>query len=242
MNRAARRLARVLWRRNAAVRGEIREDELSDHIRKVVADPAVGTILEVGSASGAGSTRGFVEGIEHSGSEARLFCIEVVTERFAELAARYEGQGFVRAYNVSSVSEEGFASEEEVRNFYALVPSALNAFSLEVVLGWRASELAYHRSSGVRPNGIDLIRRENAIDRFDAVLLDGSEFTARAELDLLIGARYVLLDDINSFKNHYNCQRLLVDPGYELLAGSSELRNGYAIFRRRDPRLRTTSR
>ena len=212
--------------------GEISGDELAEQIARVAREPDVRTMLEIGSASGDGSTRAFVSGIERRPDGRMLFCLEAVKERFAELRARYADRPFVRAYNASSVPPERFAREEEVRGFYRVTPTKLNSFSLEQVLGWRAGDLAYLASAGIPLDGIELVKREHGIDDFDAVLIDGSEFTARAELDLVYGARYVLLDDINSFKNHYNCQRLLADPGYSLVVGNPRLRFGYAVFER----------
>ena len=228
-----RGLARVLHRRAAAERGEIADDEFARHIRRIASDPRVRTILEIGSATGAGSTASLVRGAQENPSRPTLFCIEPLPDRYAELARRYAEHAFVRCYNVSSVGPERFAHEEHVRSFYRITPTALNRFPLELVLAWRAGDIETVQRSGVEPNGIELIRRENAVDVFDAVLIDGSEFTARAELELVDGARFVLLDDIDSFKNHSNCQRLLDDERYALVAGNPRLRHGYAIFERR---------
>jgi hypothetical protein len=139
----------------------------------------------------------------------------------------------VHAYNASTVNSSQYASEREVRDFYRAFATALNAFPLERVLGWRTTELAYLDSAGIEMRGIERIRREHGIECFDAVLIDGSEFTARVELELVHGARYLVLDDTNSFKNHANCGRLLADDDYELVAADARLRNGYAVFRRR---------
>ena len=211
---------------------EIADDELADRLMRLARDPGVRTILEVGSSSGEGSTAAFVRGAEANPSPPTIFCLETVADRFASLRARYAGRPFVRPYNVSSVPPEGFASEAEVRGFHRLLPSKLNTFPLEQVLGWRAGDLDYVKNAGIPLDGIELVRRENAVERFDVVLIDGSEFTGRAELDLVYGATYVVLDDINSFKNHFNCQRLLGDPAYALVAGNARLRFGYAVFER----------
>jgi hypothetical protein len=167
-----------------------------------------------------------------------VFCLEAARDRFDELRARYAPYEFVHPYNASSVEPADYAEEEEVRDFHRAVPTALNAFPLEEVLRWRDAELAYLASSGIAVDGIDRIRREHAVEEFDCVLLDGSEFTARAELELVYGARWVLLDDVNSFKNHANCLRLLDDPRYRLVDAGPRLRNGYAVFER----LETASR
>ena len=65
------------------------------------------------------------------------------------------------------------------------------------------------------------------------VLIDGSEFTDTAELELVYGARFILLDDICTFKNFTSRQRLLNDPNYECIEENLDLRNGYAIFKKR---------
>lgn len=49
--------------------------------------------------------------------------------------------------------------------------------------------------------GIQKIKRENEIDFFDVVLIDGSEFTGFVELSEVYGAKWLLVDDINTFKN-----------------------------------------
>lgn len=88
--------------------------------------------------------------------------------------------------------------------------------------------------SGVEQGGITAIKNSYSIERFDLVLINGSEFTGEAELDELIGARWIALDDVNAYKNFHNYQRLSMDPDYTLIAENWQLRNGYALFRHRE--------
>jgi len=81
------------------------------------------------------------------------------------------------------------------------------------------------------------IKEDNHITFIDAVLIDSSrvkhQLTVSAELNKeLHGARFVLLDDINSFYNYENHNGLLRDPNYVLVAHNPGLRNGYAIFKK----------
>jgi len=62
------------------------------------------------------------------------------------------------------------------------------------------------------------------------VLIDGSEFTGHAELNLVMGAKIIALDDINAFKNYQSYQILISDPNYKIIARDVSLRNGFAIF------------
>jgi hypothetical protein len=65
------------------------------------------------------------------------------------------------------------------------------------------------------------------------VLIDGSEFTGRAELDETYGAKFILLDDIRTLKNEFNYERLRADAFYTLVKENLDLRNGYAVFQAR---------
>ena len=64
------------------------------------------------------------------------------------------------------------------------------------------------------------------------MLIDGSEFAGPAELDDVYGARFLLLDDTETFKNWENSRRLRADPEYRLVYADSETRNGFAVFER----------
>ncbi len=220
-------------RGEAAYRGEIRNDAFAAAIEAVAANPRVRTILEIGSASGAGSTASFVRGIARNESRPRLFCLEAAPERFRELQDRYADAANVYCVNASSVGLEGVATEGEVSTFHTAIESTLNRYRLDDVLRWREADLGLIRSGRVPLCGIRAIRGTHGIEIFDAVLIDGSEFTARAELDEVAGTHFVLLDDVNSFKNHFNCQRLAADEEYELIESSRRVRNGYAVFARR---------
>ena len=63
-------------------------------------------------------------------------------------------------------------------------------------------------------------------------LIDGSEFTGSSELDEVYGAKYIILDDINTFKNYYNLQRLYQDSDYTAIAENNSVRNGLRFSRK----------
>ena len=77
------------------------------------------------------------------------------------------------------------------------------------------------------------IKEQNNIDFFDVALIDGSEFTGSSELDEVYGAKYIILDDINTFKNYYNLQRMYQDSDYSVITENNSVRNGFAIFKKR---------
>jgi len=211
---------------------EIKGDLLYQSILEVASAPGVQEILEIGSSSGAGSTEAWVAGALRNPGSPRLHCIEVSSTRYAALVERWKERAFVHCYHVSSVPLESFPSAAEVEAFYRGIRSKLRRTPLETVLGWLHHDAEYVRAQGLSRHGIREIRERHGIDSFDAVLIDGSEFTGRAELDEVYGARFLLLDDIQTYKNFENARRLEEDPRYRLVRASRRTRNGFAVFER----------
>jgi len=209
---------------------EIRNDSLYAAIIRVAATPGVRQMLEIGASGGEGSTEAFIEGALKNPTQPTLHCIEVSDIRYQALRKRHASRGFVRCYHVSSVPLEKLASAAEVTDFYHSVQSALNDYPLKTVLGWLEQDVQYIKEHGLLLNGIRDVKNINGLDVFDAVLIDGSEFTGSAELDEVYGASYILLDDIRTFKNYANFARLSADQAYVLEEVSEHVRNGYAMF------------
>lgn len=216
---------------NRLILPEIKGDEFYAAIQKIAREENIKTVLEIGSSSGEGSTEAFVMGLQNNPNNPILFCMEVSKSRFAELQKKYANDDFVKCYNTSSISLEKFPQENEVVTFYNTIQTGLNLYPLEQVLNWLHQDIEYVKQSGVADEGIKKIKKENNIDIFDVVLIDGSEFTGSIELDEVYGAKFILLDDINTFKNYGNYYKLIADFNYILTAQNPKLRNGYAIFK-----------
>ncbi len=217
---------------NRLIPPEIKNDEFYRSIQNLAKEEDIQTVLEIGSSSGQGSTEAFVTGLRENPNQPMLFCLEISKPRFAELQNTYKEDRFVKCYNVSSVSLEQFADEEEVIKFYKSNQTNLNYYPLEQVISWLHQDIEYIKQSGVSERGIAQIKQQNNIEFFDVVLIDGSEFTGSAELEDVYGAKYIILDDINTFKNYKNLQGLSNDPNYTLIVQNWRVRNGYAIFKK----------
>ena len=215
------------------IQPEIKNDNFYWAINKIAKEEDIRTVLEIGSSSGEGSTEALVTGLRENPKNPTLFCIEVSKTRFAELEGRYANDSFVKCYNVSTVSLEEFADESEVIEFYNNVSTNLKVYPLEVVLGWLRENIEYVQRSGVEDRGIEKIKTENNIEYFDVVLIDGSEFSGKPEMDKVYGAKFIMLDDINTFKNYENHRRLLSDKSYILIEQNIFCRNGYSIFKKK---------
>ncbi len=214
---------------------QIRNERFYRAIRRVAATAGVRTVLEIGASSGGGSTEALVAGaLANPDGPPEIHSIEVSKARIGALVERYRAYPFVHPHNVSSVPASAFPSEEEVSRFHREVRSKLRNNRLPKVLEWLRQDLAYlARHPDLDRHGIRDIRAAAGIDRFDAVLVDGSEFTGEAELEEVYGARFLLLDDTRSFKNWRNDRRLRADPAYRRVASSWWTRNGWSVFERR---------
>lgn len=214
---------------------EIINDPFYDDLSQLARSPHLKNILEIGSSSGGGSTEAFVKAIQSRIDRAKvsLYCMEVSTERCAKLKQTYQNDMFVKAYNVSSVASSDFPSAKVVTDFYYNTSTKLNNAKLKTILQWLAADLDYIRNSTKDINGILLIKEQNQIPFFDMVLIDGSEFTGQAELSYVIGASVIALDDTETYKCYQAMKELLSHPEYELITHNPNVRNGYAIFKKK---------
>ena len=109
----------------------------------------------------------------------------------------------------------------------------MNKNSLSAVLSWRKQDIEFIKSSGRNICGIEAIKRSQGFDSFDLCLIDGSEFTGKAELDYLLGTKYILLDDTESLKCKEAFEILNTRNDYELIEYQPKCRNGFAAFKKK---------
>lgn len=218
---------------DALIPPEVKNDAFYQAIYRLAGTEQIDTILEIGSSSGEGSTEAFVRAIQENPRRPVLYCMEVSGPRFEALAKRYKGIESVRCYQVSSIPIEAFPSKADITAFYEGAPKNFKQIPLSILLKWYKQDIEYLIRNPVPQNGIDLIKKENGIEFFDMVLIDGSEFTGFEEMKRVYGAKFLLLDDVAAYKNYANRQLLLNDPCYELIEEDLSLRNGYSIFKKR---------
>ncbi len=214
------------------IKPEVSKDRFWRAIRRVASTGGIKHILEIGSSSGEGSTSAFVAGILENPSNTMLHCFEVSKPRFESLKKRYESFDFVRCYNYSTVNLERFSSQTEVAEFHNHYRPKLRRASIKTQLQWLQQDIDYIEEHGLSSNGIQLLKADLGITHFDVAMIDGSEFTGKAEMEDVYGSQFLLIDHILTFKNYENYLRLKSDSSYELLEKSRWLRNGYAVFKR----------
>lgn len=209
--------------------------ELGLLLEQLAARPDVKTILEIGSSSGDGSTACFVKGMDANPEKPTLHGIEMSHARFGALRTRWGLRPDIYLWHGCSVDLGDFMLATDVSNFYRFIPTNLNKYPLEQVLGWLEQDVRYVAVTQTQHSIIKKIKthpRAKASFLNWMVLIDGSAFTAQAELNAVYGAKIIVLDDTNDIKNYANYHRLKSDPTYRLLAENPNERNGYAAFER----------
>jgi hypothetical protein len=209
---------------------EIFGDDFARQIAKIVERVEVKTLIEIGSSSGEGSTSAIVKGLKAK-KEWSLHLLEVDPLRYESLRRKFHDAPGVFIHRYSSVSISKYPTNEEVIRFYDSVPTNLNGWPIETILGWLEQDKEKLLQSNLAHlDGIHRIKEDFGIENFDFALIDGSEFTGFADLQSVLGSTYILLDDVNAFKCNQAYKSLLADPRYLLEYENWELRNGFAIF------------
>lgn len=237
--KAVRLVRRVVLRQSEldmVIPPEVTDDGFSELIRKTASLPEVACVLEIGSSSGAGSTVSLFNGLKGKPAK-QLYCLELSLPRFAKLSDRYREHEWVHCLNLPSIAADIMPNEEDISRFFELYPqSPICRSRLSEVQRWLRQDREYLATHSFSGTGIREAQRLANVDKFDLVLIDGSEFTGEAELAEVYGAKYILLDDTETFKNKASMERLTADPAYELLAHDPNCRNGYAGFRKKTQR------
>jgi hypothetical protein len=210
------------------IRPEIINDALYNEIREISSNSEIKNILEIGSSTGEGSTQAFLEGMKNN--QARLFCLEISKPRYIKLCSNC-GSERTFCFNMSSVPIFDFLTGAEVFKFCKDYPSHLDQHPITTILIWLLKDIEYIVRNNVPQDGIGYIKQKFEIKFFDVVLIDGSAFTGKAEVDKVYGAKWIILDDIVDIKNNYNHNRLQSDTNYDMISVDYKLRNGYSIFK-----------
>lgn len=208
---------------------EIKNDAFYTDIVETTWRIRPGTIVEIGSANGLGSTQAFLEGMK--GLTCSMFCFEIDDERYAELV-----QNVAQYKNVLPIKRAPVArrmQELEIRDFLKEHENMNPAqYGIDTVLEWAReidNKLTQPLAASDGLSRIDTLIRHPAI-----ALVDGSPFSGYFETVWLAEELFdvIMLDDVLDIKC-WDAYQYLKDIGYTLIKENMKLRNGYAIFERK---------
>ena len=213
--------------------GEItKQDAFGKAIIDTVANNKIQTVVEIGSWDGTGSTQCFIEGMQNFENK-RLICLEVFTDRFKQLCNNTSNYNWIKCYNQSSISYNNMLYKDFNKIWespFNFIPKQnINGNNKPVVNQWFIEDIK--TINNYKTGYIE----DHLNDIYDAVLIDGSEFTGYSEFILLKDkVNFFILDDsYSAFKTSQVVDELSKDKDWELIANNKHTRNGWAIFKRK---------
>ncbi|WP_339382183.1 glycosyltransferase [Aetokthonos hydrillicola] len=212
----------------------MKNDEFFSAVQKLIREENIKTSLVIGASIEKGSTKASLAGIQENRSKPTLFCVNFPKPQFLKLQKRFVHDSFVKCHNILPSSNKNLSNQNEATKFIDTLHIDLSSTSWEDDLDLLCKDIECIKENKIFENCIRQIKNDNKIDCFDIVLIAGSEFRALSELDQLYGAKFILLEDINTPQNFSNIHKLLADTNYILVDQNPSLRNGYAVFKKID--------
>lgn len=210
--------------------GEITlSDKFGQCIAKTIRDRDYRHNLEIGSYDGSGSTQCFIEGMRDMEGDKRLTCLEIDKERFAILQSVTSPWSWVACFNESSIRK----SDIIPKSFDEVWDSPHNnhlygrkEYPKNLVFHWYSDDMKKFSDDGYLPKVMAIG------GGWDAVLIDGCEFTGYSEYSIIKDSvKCLFLDDVfHAYKCAQIYNELINDEQWELIEEGREVRNGYSVF------------
>jgi len=212
--------------------GEINiHDEFGSQIIKTVEKYNLNTILEIGSWDGTGSTSCFIHALEKFTGAKKLTCLEVNKDRYNQLVDNTKQYDWVECHNNTSISYDQLI-EKDFNNIWH---SEYNGILINPFPPTKAKAEGWFNEDveNLKKFPTSFLVKDNSF--YSGVLIDGGEFFGYSEYKILKDRTNVLFLDDYFYANKTNraARELLQDKEWVAIAGNRNVRNGYAIFKRK---------
>ena len=214
--------------------GEIsKQDEFGLALYKTIKSYNLGRILEIGSWDGTGSTRCIIDAISELELKhiKRLVCLEINKDRFTQLVKNTKQYEWVECYNETSISYNQLYEKD----FNKIWDSPFNGLKKHPTAATREQAEKWFNDDvrNLKKAETSFLDADDSF--YDGVLIDGGEFFGYSEFKILKDRTNILfLDDYYyGYKTNQVARELLQDTEWDVIAGNKNLRNGYAIFKRK---------
>jgi hypothetical protein len=217
--------------------GEITRNDLFgksiiDNVKKY----NINTVLEIGSWDGTGSTACFCEGMSDLQGYKSLVCLEIEQSKFKDLQQNTSIYSWIECCNQSSISYTDLVCND----FDKIWDSPYNGIPKDDGYGEEAKKnlvRSWFDEDMIKLKQIESGYLISNKDKFyQGALIDGGEFNGYSEYMLLKDrVNFLFLDDYyNAYKTRQIALELQDDANWEIIAGNKRLRNGFAIFKRKN--------
>jgi hypothetical protein len=199
-------------------------------IAKYVCEMRPATILDVGAATGLGTTHAFSRAASAAGLDCTIYAMESEPATFELLKRNTATLAHVKPTLSALITDLDCPAWETVHSELQKRSNLLAQFPAEEIQQWYL-------------HGIELLRRlrlENRApfaalpERIDIAMIDADLFFAREELAVIIDrTEVIMLDDVHAFKNAFNHELLSKSDQWRLLDHQPGDRHGWSAFRRK---------
>jgi hypothetical protein len=217
--------------------GEITQNDLfGKAIIDITKKYHINTILEIGSWDGTGSTACFYEGMKDLQGHKSLVCLEVNEAKFKDLQLNTASCNWIECYNQSSISYNDLLCND----FDTIWNSPYNGIPKDDGFGEESKKSLVRSWFDEDVSNLKQVKTGYLVDKRDdfyqGVLIDGGEFNGYSEYVLLKDrVNFLFLDDYyNAYKTRQVAFELLNNADWEVIAGNKQLRNGFAVFKRKN--------
>ena len=184
-------------------------------------------LLEIGSWDGTGSSLCILTALNHS--FGTLDCLEIDRERCIQLTdnVRWATNVTTRVFNISSICKDDLL-DHDFETVWASQFNNLHRYGKQTVQSWHEHTSSELGKIAFLNSGLDK-------PKYDAILIDGGEFTGYSEYKIVKDrTKCLMLDDVHqAFKCSQAYHELRADADWELITEGPDVRNGFAIFVRR---------
>ena len=221
------RRMRMLFGKTHKGRGEVDgESEMGKCLRALARTPEFVRYVEIGTATGLGSTLRLMEGILSRGDNAALWSVECVPLLRDIAENNWRGRetgGRLRLIYGSVVRADEIMSPEEAQAH----PLCAGKDGGEVRDFVSRAYPKNREAVAAAPDALKLIP-----DDIDVLILDGGEFSSSAEFEKLRNrARVIVLDDSHrAIKNYHVREELQGDAEWRMIVERPDDRNGWCVF------------
>ncbi len=194
------------------VQGQInRGSKLGEIIYELAKKQEVKTVVEIGTWSGMGSTKCILDGVLSKRGKTDVYSLECNKMRYEEAKTNL---GFLPPS--FKLIHGTIVDASELRPM-------LQTLDNETLKGWLEEDLGWLQ---VTPNVLEMLP-----ETIDLFVLDGGEFSAKKEFELLWNkCLYIVLDDTNAIKNKDTKRFILSKPDvFEIIEDNVVDRNGYLV-------------
>jgi hypothetical protein len=205
-------------------------DPFGKAMYNTILDYKIYSILEIGAFDGDGSTIVLSEALARKKAEVSLISLEYTPERFTNLKANASKFPFVKPIQASSIGRHSFSAWDFEVDVWDTPYNGLQ-YPKEQVRDWHLRDIALmsHTEAGY----LDSVPTKGP---WDAVLIDGGEFTGYDEFNLVRNrTRCLFLDDaFSAFKTNRIRRELSSSKDWKLIWDGPHVRNGGSIFVHKD--------